>query len=212
MHLAHHGSSHTYDRPDIVRFLFLGIFGLLPIWAVLIYFLYALATMRSDLAFTTLMLLLGAIPLCAITLGIAGGTLAAGSMAKGNKQQKSYVAIIFFACSILAVASYGMYEMHQRDVRDKRSQLATEQIKEYATGHPAVIAAVGSVVAFDSLRTGYDPSGLAFQYEVFVHGARATTMAIVKIDKLTHNASLELGCTKSRQPDGTEVASDKCAK
>jgi hypothetical protein len=175
-----------------MRFFFLA-YGLLPIWVSILNFVFALMTMRSDYAAMQLMYLMLAVPACAVTLAIAGATLAVKSLAPGDPQTKQMFAIAFCLLCTVVFAGLVLQDKHQRENHEKRIQLEKSRVAELIENHEAIIAVVGrsvstSIYLVDSGRATND-------YGVFASGNGGKLFAMVRPDSGTNPVGLTVICT-----------------
>lgn len=194
-----------------MRSFFFIAYGLIPVWVSILYFLYALMTMRSDHAAMTLIYLMIAVPACAVTLLIAGATLAVKSLFPGNPQQKQWIAIAFCLLCTVVFAGVVLHDKYRRENNERRIQLEKRRVAELIENDAAISAVVGSSVhtsiyLVDSGRATND-------YGVFASGNSGTLFAMVRPDRNTNPVGLTLICTATvPSSEGVAAASGACLR
>ena len=196
-----------------MRFLFVAIVGLLPLWAAILYFLYALMTMPGDHAAMTLWFLVLAIPACGVSLPIAGGTIMVESLVSGDAARKKKGAIVFFAGCILALAVAAQYQALEKKKREHRQRAELIHVQQFVLTHDAVREAAGSPLQVASpVGSAREPSAMPFEYEVAVTGSARKLYAIVRPNRRKQPASFVLACTTPLDSWQRDSSADACGK
>jgi hypothetical protein len=196
-----------------MRFLFVATFGLLPFWAAIAFVIFAYATMSGDRAGMTLWAFVVAIPACAITLAIAGVTLAVGANAAGDAQRKRKVSFAFFLLALLALALVAQYFWMKRQDNEQQLRREKERVTEFVATHPNILAETGEPM-HASIASYALPSSdsMPVQYDVSASGKVRTVYAIVTADRMFSPSKLVLVCTTHLSMGQRESSKGACAQ
>lgn len=168
------------------------IFGLLPLWASLVLVIAGSFGRSSDYWLAAPWLILLAIPLCAITLVMAGAAHAAYVRTPGGTAPKIRRSVLWLA-GLSGLVLLGIAVHWRKEVRLKADQEAGRVLVERSA--LMTRAAPGGFGVFLHV-TRFTRSGVAdrFDYHVSASGSGKSHMAIVETTRGEGDAGLRLAC------------------
>ena len=195
-----------------MRVIFFLGFGLLPLWAALVFIAFAVMTMSSEHAGMTLWAIVPAFPACAVTLAIAAVCTAIYSRVQGDHGRKLLISGGFLSAALLLFVVAGGTFWSNKKGTEQDILAEKARAEEFARNNLAVRSEVGepstvSVNSYTIDRAGRMPT----VYDVTVVGTK-TVYAIVEVDRKTKPPTFSLRCTTPLYMGQREVFKSRCAQ
>jgi hypothetical protein len=191
-----------------MRFAFVSILGLSPIWVAVAIVVF-MAMGDSETLVASPWLIVWAIPACAVSLPIALVTLAVYSGVSGDQSRKMKYATTVFVSALVAVGVGIAVYFAKQETLAQDLKREPDLVAEFIRKQEAVRLVVGDIgkVTFESYTTS--PGTAPVRYFFQVDGSK-TAFAVVKVDRSGSAPTFIFLCTTDLAPGQRDPVKDVC--